>query len=346
MLKQGSRAEPSLPTSTQLNTEALLIDLPESSELEKNTMGNVETKEEVVDTTSVEGEMKEESSKNAENLPQNLPPKSVEDHDHIEENSGQREEAIIGHVRGEIEETTSENEEPKVIEVAHTDSIEIRCLTHDPNTESQCPEPPESLQAVAPQSPEEMSPQIEQADTPHVEQIGSPESQHAVFPQSRPADPDKSQQEAAPESQQTVSPQDQQVDLAQHAGNSNQRLLKSVRSSSIISRDDHSLEEVKEIHVLEKSRNRESSFSYRRKANELESKVKLLEAELREAAAVEIGLYSVVAEHGSSAQKVNAPARRLLRLYHSITEGSGSAARTSISGLILAAKACGNDVPR
>ncbi|KAK1369759.1 C2 NT-type domain-containing protein [Heracleum sosnowskyi] len=56
-------------------------------------------------------------------------------------------------------------------------------------------------------------------------------------------------------------------------------------------------------------------------------------------------------EHGSSVNKVHAPARRLSRLYlHACKENSSSriasAARSIISGLVLVAKACGNDVPR
>lgn len=84
---------------------------------------------------------------------------------------------------------------------------------------------------------------------------------------------------------------------------------------------------------------------------ELESKIEMLEEELREAAAVEVALYSVVAEHGSSATKTHAPARRLSRFYlHACRARSpanrASAARTAASGLVLVAKACGNDVPR
>ncbi|KAF5449380.1 hypothetical protein F2P56_029831, partial [Juglans regia] len=84
---------------------------------------------------------------------------------------------------------------------------------------------------------------------------------------------------------------------------------------------------------------------------ELESKIEMLEEELREAAAVEVALYSVVAEHGSSATKVHAPARRLSRFYlHACKARSpanrASAARTAVSGLVPVAKACGNDVPR
>ena len=84
---------------------------------------------------------------------------------------------------------------------------------------------------------------------------------------------------------------------------------------------------------------------------ELESQIEMLKEELREAAAVEVGLYSVVAEHGSSANKIHAPARRLSRFYfHACRAGSrtkkANAARTAISGFILVSKACGNDVPR
>ncbi|KAG7978871.1 hypothetical protein I3843_05G103100 [Carya illinoinensis] len=84
---------------------------------------------------------------------------------------------------------------------------------------------------------------------------------------------------------------------------------------------------------------------------ELESKIEMLEEELQEAAAVEVALYSVVAEHGSSTTKVHAPARRLSRFYlHACKARSpanrASAARTAVSGLVPVAKACGNDVPR
>lgn len=83
----------------------------------------------------------------------------------------------------------------------------------------------------------------------------------------------------------------------------------------------------------------------------LEFKIEMLQDELREAAALEVGLYSVVAEHGSSTSKVHTPARRLCRFYfHACRAMSkakrASAARTAISGLVLVSKACGNDVPR
>ncbi|XP_052196971.1 uncharacterized protein LOC127804203 isoform X2 [Diospyros lotus] len=84
---------------------------------------------------------------------------------------------------------------------------------------------------------------------------------------------------------------------------------------------------------------------------QLEQRTKMLEGELREVAALEAGLYSVVAEHGSSTNKVHAPARRLSRFYlHACKENTqsrrASAARSAVSGLVLVAKACGNDVPR
>lgn len=84
---------------------------------------------------------------------------------------------------------------------------------------------------------------------------------------------------------------------------------------------------------------------------EFESKIKMLEEELREAAALEIGVYSVVAEHLNSKRKVHAPARRLSRFYRHVCRAESqanraSSARTIVSGLVMVSKACGNDVPR
>lgn len=85
--------------------------------------------------------------------------------------------------------------------------------------------------------------------------------------------------------------------------------------------------------------------------DELESRIQSLEEELREAAALEVGLYSIVAEHVSSKRKVHTPARRLSRYYlHAHRAGSltkrASAAKTTVSGIVLVSKACGNDVSR
>lgn len=84
---------------------------------------------------------------------------------------------------------------------------------------------------------------------------------------------------------------------------------------------------------------------------ELNFEVQMLRKELREAAALEVSLYSVIAEHGSSASKVHASARRLSRFYfHAYRVESpaarASAAQSAVSGIVLVSKACGNDVPR
>jgi hypothetical protein len=87
------------------------------------------------------------------------------------------------------------------------------------------------------------------------------------------------------------------------------------------------------------------------KIKEMESRIENLEEELREVAALEVSLYSIVPEHGSSAHKVHTPARRLSRLYihackHWTTKTKATIAKNTVSGLILVAKSCGNDVSR
>lgn len=96
---------------------------------------------------------------------------------------------------------------------------------------------------------------------------------------------------------------------------------------------------------------KETADSFFNDRAELVSKIEMLEEELREAAAVEASLYAIIAEHGSSTNKVHAPARRLSRFYlHVCKTGPQSkranAAKTVLSGLVLVSKACGNDVPR
>ncbi|XP_054795432.1 uncharacterized protein LOC129300854, partial [Prosopis cineraria] len=91
--------------------------------------------------------------------------------------------------------------------------------------------------------------------------------------------------------------------------------------------------------------------SFNNNETELKSEVQMLQEELREAAALEISLYSVVADHGSSANKVHAPARRISRFYlHAFRVGSpaarANASQSAVSGFVLVSKACGNDVPR
>ncbi|CAL5418971.1 unnamed protein product [Camellia sinensis] len=82
-----------------------------------------------------------------------------------------------------------------------------------------------------------------------------------------------------------------------------------------------------------------------------ESRVEMLEEELGEAAVIEATRYSVVSEHGSSTNKVHAPAWRLSRFYLHVCKSMSQAKRASAvsaaaSGLILVSKSCGNDVPR
>ncbi|TVU01080.1 hypothetical protein EJB05_53470 [Eragrostis curvula] len=84
---------------------------------------------------------------------------------------------------------------------------------------------------------------------------------------------------------------------------------------------------------------------------ELESRIDKLEQELREVAALEVSLYSVVPEHGSSAHKLHTPARRLARLYIHASKcwsahKRATVARNTASGLVLVAKSCSNDASR
>ncbi|XP_076957848.1 uncharacterized protein LOC143633416 [Bidens hawaiensis] len=113
----------------------------------------------------------------------------------------------------------------------------------------------------------------------------------------------------------------------------------SVRTSKVI-------EKLKSVGVHDHDSGRKDMIS---KVQHLEQRVQVLEGELVEAAAIEFSIYSVVAEHGSNIRKVHASARRLSRLYfHVCRENSlrSNSAKSIVSGLILVAKACGNDVAR
>ena len=72
-------------------------------------------------------------------------------------------------------------------------------------------------------------------------------------------------------------------------------------------------------------------------------RIKFLEEELREAAAIEVSLYSVVPEHGSSIYKVHVPAQRISRFYlHAFRAETqakrGCAARAAASGLVVVSR--------
>ncbi|KAJ0965119.1 hypothetical protein J5N97_026257 [Dioscorea zingiberensis] len=134
--------------------------------------------------------------------------------------------------------------------------------------------------------------------------------------------------------------------------------------------DDKTIEEVKEIDVLDETPSYDQSIgtddetgdtgdntldderiSAYQKLEEMELRIDKLEEELREVAALEISLYSVVPEHGSSSHKVHTPARRLSRLYihackHWSQDKRATVARNTVSGLVLIAKSCGSDISR
>lgn len=134
--------------------------------------------------------------------------------------------------------------------------------------------------------------------------------------------------------------------------------------------DDKPAEDVKEIDFLDEATNgtqsvaidnvtdgaeengeHEDEAELNQRIEDMEMRIGKLEAELREVAALEISLYSVVPEHGSSAHKVHTPARRLSRLYihackHWTLVKRATVARNTVSGLVLISKSCGNDVPR
>ncbi|KAL2225916.1 UNVERIFIED_CONTAM: hypothetical protein Sindi_1950300 [Sesamum indicum] len=101
----------------------------------------------------------------------------------------------------------------------------------------------------------------------------------------------------------------------------------------------------------EQNNNQGDKAATDQKIEELETRIQNLESELREVAALEIALYSVAPEHGSSSHKVHTPARRLSRLYiyackHWSQDKRATVAKNTVSGLVLVSKSCGSDVSR
>ncbi|KAJ3707407.1 hypothetical protein LUZ61_011112 [Rhynchospora tenuis] len=87
------------------------------------------------------------------------------------------------------------------------------------------------------------------------------------------------------------------------------------------------------------------------KMEELEVRVEKFEDELREVAAIEFSIYSVIAEHAGSGYEVHTPARRLSKIFihacQSLSEDKKARmARSIVSSLVLVAKSCGNDISR
>ncbi|KAD3336294.1 hypothetical protein R6Q59_028474 [Mikania micrantha] len=122
----------------------------------------------------------------------------------------------------------------------------------------------------------------------------------------------------------------------------------SVSSEGIDDQIDQTVPEPKEEDIVDGDETKEDMDQ---KIEEMEMRIEKLEEELREVAALEISLYSVVPEHGSSAHKVHTPARRLSRLYvhaakHYSQGKRATIAKNTASGLVMIAKSCGNDVPR
>ncbi|KAK1420742.1 hypothetical protein QVD17_22582 [Tagetes erecta] len=83
----------------------------------------------------------------------------------------------------------------------------------------------------------------------------------------------------------------------------------------------------------------------------MEMRIEQLEDELREVAALEVALYSIVQEHDSSVHKVHKPAQHLSTLYirtgkHVSQQKRATIGRNIVSGLVMISMSCGNDVSR
>ena len=114
-----------------------------------------------------------------------------------------------------------------------------------------------------------------------------------------------------------------------------------------------SSEKIIEEKVVEVEENSlyDTQSNQQKKVEEMEVRIQKLEQELREVAALEISLYSVVPEHGSSSHKLHTPARRLSRLYihackHWTRDRRATVAKNIVSGLVMITRSCGNDVSR
>ncbi|KAF8654560.1 hypothetical protein HU200_061755 [Digitaria exilis] len=134
--------------------------------------------------------------------------------------------------------------------------------------------------------------------------------------------------------------------------------------------DDKGNEEAKEIDVLDEAPHCDQSTGTDDDIPDIEEKIvhhgksvvgqgneesgtriDKLEQELREVAALEVSLYSVVPEHGSSAHKLHTPARRLSRVYIHASkfwsvDKRASVAKNIASGIVLVANSSRNDASR
>ncbi|XP_050381658.1 uncharacterized protein LOC126798677 [Argentina anserina] len=132
------------------------------------------------------------------------------------------------------------------------------------------------------------------------------------------------------------------------------KIVKEIRGSDIVDRSTNGAQSGgsdNQTIDADKIDEQEDVTALEQKVEEMEMRIQKLEEELREVAALEISLYSVVPEHGSSAHKVHTPARRISRLYihackHWTQEKRATIAKNTASGLVLIAKSCGSDVAR
>ncbi|KAJ8527536.1 hypothetical protein K7X08_014987 [Anisodus acutangulus] len=133
-----------------------------------------------------------------------------------------------------------------------------------------------------------------------------------------------------------------------------EKFVKEVEQTDILDEISISAESVgsdDETINTEENYEQEEKAALEQKIGEMESRLEKLEEELRKVATLEIALYSVVSEHGSSAHKLHTPARRLSRLYlHACKYWSQDkraiVAKNTVSGLVLVSKSRGNDVAR
>ncbi|XP_006287137.2 uncharacterized protein LOC17884315 [Capsella rubella] len=103
--------------------------------------------------------------------------------------------------------------------------------------------------------------------------------------------------------------------------------------------------------VYKENKTSEVEKVFTQKIGNLETRIVVLEEELREVAALEMSIYSVFPEHESSSHKLHLPAIDLSRLYALARKNKSenkliSVTKNIVSGLSLVLKSCGSDVPR